>query len=474
MPAATVTAPAGSVSRGDAPTRDPLPAHAITLATVLVLGLFVWLRRDAVSQAIVDEWRVLISWALLIGLVNLLPLRVEDFSLTLDLPLLLAIAMSVSPEAAAAVAFVATVDTREIGVSRIGFSRALFNRSQVALCVLLAGMTFHVVAPGLEPLAVAITATGLALLVDYLLNTGLVILHLSARRRMAISLAARKLTVGTARPFLATYLGFGIMALVLAHLYGQLGFWPVVAFLVPALIARQALLRDLHLQRATRRLVLQRRLLERALDRSAEEREDERRRVAGELHDEVLQCLFSLRMYAAAQASRSNTRKEKDEDSDLLEKVDFAIDRLRNVIGGLRNSPLGPGGLVPTLKALVRDSRLQWDSNIGLEVSGDVRLSGHRQVLLYQILREALLNALKHSQSPEITILLASDRNGTSAIVEDYGVGFEPHDSDELSHFGLQLMKERADRLGASLQIASFGGKGTRLSIAIPHDRESR
>jgi hypothetical protein len=262
MSPAAITAPVESLPETQASTRDPLAAHLITAAAFILLAALVSIQWSALEVVVLREWPVLGMWCIIIGVINLFPLQVEDFSLTLDLPLLLALALSVSPEAAAAVAFMATVDTREVGGERVGFSRALFNRSQVSLSVLIAGWAFHKVSPGLSSLPLAALGTALALLVDYLLNISLVILHLSARRSLRLGDAARKLTVGALRRFLATYLGFGVMALVLAHLAQAVGFWPVVVFLVPILVAREALLRDLELQQAASRLVAQGRLLE--------------------------------------------------------------------------------------------------------------------------------------------------------------------------------------------------------------------
>jgi signal transduction histidine kinase len=132
--------------------------------------------------------------------------------------------------------------------------------------------------------------------------------------------------------------------------------------------------------------------------------------------------------------------------------------------------------LVPTLQALVRDFSLDWGRRIVLEVSDDVALPGNAQVLLYQVLREALLNALRHSGARLLRVCVARHQCGIEATVEDNGIGFVPTEGGNDSHFGLALIRERVGRLGGEVEIHSEPEKGTRLSVAIPlgNDREPR
>lgn len=222
---------------------DPLAAHAITGAVAALLATLIVRRSDSLVETVSAEWPSLLFWTLLVVVVNLVPVRVEDLRLTLDLPLLLAVAFLWPAEVAALVAVLGSFDSREVSKGRVGLSRALFNRCQIGLSIYLAAAVFHFLAGSLEPLGVASVAALAGLAVDYAANTGLVSFHLAARRRLGLKTAISKLTVGRVGQFLVAYLGYGVLALVVAHVYLKIGAWSVVAFLLPIVVARQMLVR---------------------------------------------------------------------------------------------------------------------------------------------------------------------------------------------------------------------------------------
>jgi signal transduction histidine kinase len=365
------------------------------------------------------------------------------------------------------VSVLGAADVREF-TRQISFARAIFNRSQIALSVLLAGWVFHTVAIGLEPWPLAAGATAAALAVEYCVNVSLVFLYLVSISSTQASMS--RFSVGRPLHFLATYLGNGILALVLAQLFMHVGAWSVVAFLVPILVARQALVRGQRLQDLAHRLQSRERLLERLVDRAVDERHDERLRIAGDLHDDVLQGLTHIWLLARMADGKARTTAHSGEElKELVEASEGAIESLRDVIHDLKESPLGRGGLIPTLRLLARDLQLDWGVRIRLAAPEGVDLGPESQVIAYQVAREGLMNALKHAQASEITVVVAQGSNHVDLTVEDDGVGLT-ETADPGAHFGIGLMEERLRRVDGTFSIESSTGTGTRLLARLPSE----
>jgi signal transduction histidine kinase len=98
----------------------------------------------------------------------------------------------------------------------------------------------------------------------------------------------------------------------------------------------------------------------------------------------------------------------------------------------------------------------------------DVSASETTQLVAYQVGREAMINASKHSQSDRVVVRLESDEDMIHLVVIDEGVGFSPRVASKPLHFGLQLMAERADAAGGHLIIDSLIGRGTTVSLVLP------
>ena len=271
--------------------------------------------------------------------------------------------------------------------------------------------------------------------------------------------------------FFGTYLGYGLLAFLLAHLFETVGGWSVVAFLVPIVAAQQMLLRTQKLQALTRDLRKREQLMQNLIDSVLDERRDERQRIAGELHDSVLQQLIKLGMIA------TQLRKQLDPHSaaygdveELVQVSDDSVLELRGLMEEIRKSPLGRGGLMPTLDGLVRDLRLEWQQKIFLSMPAEIEAPARTQVTAYQVAREGLLNALKHAQAAAIWVHVAAGTDSLLVEVQDDGIGFNPDDQPSL-HFGLRLLQERLEGCGGTLSLESQLGEGTRLRATIPTRR---
>ena len=453
----------GSRRRG-----EPLSARLLgALLALGAAGIFTF-NHSTIRALAESHWQEALFWIVLLFIVNLFPVSVGETTLTLDMPLLLALGLLYPAEFAAFLAAIGAVDARELR-GHVSLSRALFNRAQVALVVVIASSTFHSVTMSLEPWLPAILATVLATAVAYTANVAIVALYTSLRQQVGFRAAIRSLTVGRAVQFLATYLGYCILALVLARLFRDVGEWSVVTFMVPLVAAQQALVRGQKLQRLTNLLRSRERLLERMIDRIVDERRDERLRIAGDLHDEVLQDLTKIHMQGKRLSRElAASHRASPEAQELIRDSERTLDILRKVIHDLQRSPLGRGGLVPTLQGLAHDLQLDWKVPIELRFGDDLVSKPEVDLVAYQVAREGLMNALKHARATQVEVDLRRIGDEFVVSVSDDGTGFDADSLASSVTFGLGLMKERVRLIGGSLKIASKLDGGTTVQARLP------
>lgn len=196
-------------------------------------------------------------------------------------------------------------------------------------------------------------------------------------------------------------------------------------------------------------------------DALARARREERALLARELHDSVVQRVFSMRLQAKALRARANgdggdeaVARIADE---LLTLSGATLDELRDVVAGLRQAE--PGGLAERLRADADAVRAA--TGLAVSVEGRAEFPPGIADDVYRIAREALHNAVKHANATRVTIALG-DRE---VEVVDDGVGLPP---EELRGPGLGLvsMRERAERCGGTLHIDS-DAHGTRVRLRL-------
>ncbi len=197
--------------------------------------------------------------------------------------------------------------------------------------------------------------------------------------------------------------------------------------------------------------------------------QDERDRISRELHDGVIQTLFSLGM--GLEAARGLIRVDPDRADDRIdatvESIDGAIRELRNFIFQLRPEHAASMGFTRGLTELAREYEVNALVRPVLEVPSnvDARLPAQLVPDLLAVVREALSNVAKHARATEVRIVL--DLGDTMVLdIADDGVGFTP-DTLKVGR-GLENIRERADALSASLDISSAPGEGTRLRLSKP------
>jgi NarL family two-component system sensor histidine kinase LiaS len=441
----------------------------LALLSVACLVGVITANGDSLVAYTLTNWEGLLLWGTILLVVNLFPVHMmAGMTLTLDMPILLAIAILYPPEVAATVALVGVVDVREFS-RQVSFTRATWNRSQIALCVFLAGVTFHSIAPSLDSWSVALSGTAVALATFHVANVLLVSWYTALRWRRSVPLILRQMTVGKWPEFLATYFGYGALALILAFLYQNLGGWSVVLFLAPLLVARQALVREQRVQRLAQRLRERERLLKKLFDRMADERKDERTRIAYDLHDDVLQSLIRVSQLGGFIHQEIDPPAQLSKDIEELTRLSRdAGEKVRRVIRGLELSGVGGGGLVATLSGLARDLETRWRIKIHLDVRVVHEVPSNIELCVYQITKEGLENSMRYSEATEVQVSLAEIDGELHVTITDNGVGFEVDRVDRSSHFGLGILEARTRLAGGTLKVTSSLGDGTRVEASLP------
>jgi two-component system sensor histidine kinase UhpB len=199
--------------------------------------------------------------------------------------------------------------------------------------------------------------------------------------------------------------------------------------------------------------------------------EEERKRIARELHDETAQSLTSL-LVRLRIAERAQTPEDmRKAIAEVRELTTRTLDEVRNLAVELRPSALDDLGLVPALHWYTK----QYAERHGVVVAFDAaslsdRLPGPVELVLYRLIQEALTNVAKHSGARRISVRLERARNVVRASVEDDGRGFDVRSTLRSRERGLGLfgMHERLALVGGDLRIESEPGNGTRIVAEVP------
>lgn len=194
--------------------------------------------------------------------------------------------------------------------------------------------------------------------------------------------------------------------------------------------------------------------------------EEERKRVARDLHDEVNQALTGilLRLEALMQSAPPDLREELGETKKLANQ---AMEELLQLARQLRPTALDDHGFLPAMREMLR----RWGAQHGIETDLDVRgefddLGSDQQLVVYRVTQEALNNIARHAGANKVSVDL-SRKDGTMALaVSDDGTGF--HSEGESSGLGLGGMAERARLVNGDFAVESRPGTGTTLRLKVP------
>ena len=200
--------------------------------------------------------------------------------------------------------------------------------------------------------------------------------------------------------------------------------------------------------------------------------EEERNRLARELHDDTIQAVIALkqRVQLAKKSIKEQTGKQSLEELETL--AEQTIENLRRLTRALRPIYLEDLGLVTALEMLARETSQNSQLTVDFNKQGrERRLAHETELALYRIAQEALNNVVKHSKATHAELKIDFANSQIVMEVVDNGSGFDmprsPTDFAPSGHFGLLGIRERADLIGARLEVDSAAGKGTRLSVQL-------
>lgn len=204
-------------------------------------------------------------------------------------------------------------------------------------------------------------------------------------------------------------------------------------------------------------------------------REEERRRVARELHDELGQLLtgLSLNLKLCQEAVLSDSQAAYERLAKANTLVRHTIEQSHQLIADLRPTVLDDYGLVPALREELIRRLTPLDIEVSLDTKGDVdRLPANVATAAFRIVQEAITNIIRHAHAHRVHALLQRTHNSLIVIVDDDGVGLPEEGFDRGHALGILGMQERARALGGWLKVTSLEPHGTRVHLWLPLPKE--
>jgi two-component system, NarL family, sensor kinase len=198
--------------------------------------------------------------------------------------------------------------------------------------------------------------------------------------------------------------------------------------------------------------------------------ENERKRIAADLHDGVGQMMSAAKMNLSAFESEVNFKDEAQKISfeKLISLVDESCKEIRSVSHQMMPNALLKSGLASALKEFLDkiDNRI---IKISLHTEGlQERLDSNTETVLYRVIQECVNNVIKHSGANKLDISLIKDADGISTTVEDNGHGFDTADKKKFEGIGLKNINSRVTFLKGTVDFDSSPGRGTLVAIHVP------
>jgi two-component system, NarL family, sensor kinase len=195
--------------------------------------------------------------------------------------------------------------------------------------------------------------------------------------------------------------------------------------------------------------------------------EGERKRIAGDLHDELGPLLSAIKM------QMNHIEPNTDEEKNLMQKnngqIDMVMKRFREISYDLMPNTLVRRGVIKASEEFVNRLSGLNGMKIKIEHSGDIKLNPDQELNLFRMVQEISHNALKHSKASLLTFNIQKQNKFVHFSSTDNGTGFEYQEKSSTSKgLGLMNLQSRAEILGSSLNVETAPGKGTKYSIQIP------
>jgi signal transduction histidine kinase len=197
--------------------------------------------------------------------------------------------------------------------------------------------------------------------------------------------------------------------------------------------------------------------------------EEERQRIARELHDSTSQSLTSVMIGLRNFSEVCDNQDIHPQIEQMREETGRTLEEIHSIAVQLRPAILDDLGLEAAISRLVQEwqkrTKIPADSVVYI---GEDRLPSAVETALYRIVQEGLANISRHSKANNVSLLIERRENDVVAIIEDDGIGFDPNKLSENGRLGLLGMRERAELLNGNLTIESQNQKGTSIFITIP------
>jgi signal transduction histidine kinase len=227
--------------------------------------------------------------------------------------------------------------------------------------------------------------------------------------------------------------------------------------------------------------------------------EEERKRIARELHDEISQSLTALLYEAEAGIEMQRVQEIKKHLQSICDLTQHSLDNIHNLIFDLRPSMLDQLGLIPAVRWMAktrlepRGMRVNVDASSAPGISNSEpdlqRLSPEIETALFRVIQEAINNIARHSAARNVDIQLVMDKDEAYILVEDDGIGFDMAEmnavsvtsmesqdvqvSDDTRGLGILGMQERIELLRGELKITTAPGTGMHIQIQVPLSERS-
>ena len=202
--------------------------------------------------------------------------------------------------------------------------------------------------------------------------------------------------------------------------------------------------------------------------------EEERRRIAVDVHDDSIQAMAAIGVRLQIMRRRVETPELADQLATIEDAVTDTISRLRALLFRLEAAPVEQVGLARAITRYIAEVFPGGEPQTRVTSTITKELDGAMQIVLYRVAQEALSNVMKHARATHVTVTLADAVGGVQLTVIDDGIGFNPSEAIRHAlpgHLGMRSMHERAVVAGGSLEVESKPTAGTTIRCWLPEVR---
>ncbi len=204
-------------------------------------------------------------------------------------------------------------------------------------------------------------------------------------------------------------------------------------------------------------------------------REDERKRIEREIHDELGQILTALKMDLSWLKGNIQIDREaiSGKIDNMLKLVEGTVGTVRRICAELRPTVLDQFGIIPAIEGLVDQFRRRSGIECSIALPEESGLGDDEALVLFRCLQEALTNVVKHAGASKVSVSLSLENDEVVLRVRDNGKGIDSvADNSGPPSLGLIGLRERARSLNGEFEVSSPGGRGTQIRMALPVKKE--